>query len=145
LNKGVTLTAGSGGTTVLTTGVISGANNVTVLATGGTVTLSGANTFGGSGKTVAINSGTVKLGNAVGLGNAANAVSITSGAVLDLNGQTVTATNPLTINGTGISSGGVLINSSAAAATYSGLMMLGSVSSIVGPAAEISCSPIPAR
>ncbi|WP_143744020.1 beta strand repeat-containing protein, partial [Polynucleobacter cosmopolitanus] len=78
----------------------------------GTWWLSGANTFTGG---VTISAGTLKLGNAAGLGGSTSAASVTDGAVLDLNGQTVTNTNALTLNGTGISSGGALINSSTSA------------------------------
>ena len=83
----------------------------------GTWWLSGANTF--TGGTI-ISSGILELGNAAGLGGSAGAVSVTAGAALDLNGQTVTNTNALTLNGTGILSGGALINSSSTAATSAG-------------------------
>jgi autotransporter-associated beta strand protein len=46
----------------------------------------------------------------------------------------------LTISGTGISSGGALINSSATGATYAGLLTLGANSSIVGETGTISLS-----
>jgi hypothetical protein len=97
--------------------------------------------------------GTLQLGSATALGAAADTLSVTSGAVLDLNGQTIANTNPLTIsgagyNGTGTTTGigtafasftststdpsslGAMINTSSAAATYSGNVTLGAATSI---------------
>ncbi|MBU3590398.1 autotransporter-associated beta strand repeat-containing protein, partial [Polynucleobacter sp. 80A-SIGWE] len=113
-------------------GVISSTGAYGFTKTGsGTLTLSNANTYTG---TTTISAGTLKAGNAAALGpsTGAGAVSITSGAVLDLNGQALTNSGTLTIRGTGISSGGALINSSSTAASYSGLVALGAASSIVG-------------
>ena len=110
-----------------------GLNNFSLTKAGsGTLTLTGANTFGGSGDSVTVSAGTLQLGNAAALGNALNTVLVSNNAVLDLNGQAVANTNPLTINGAGISSGGALINSSATAATYAGTVALGSASSVGG-------------
>ena len=94
----------------------------------GTWTLSGTNTYTGN-TTVA--SGTLKLGaSTTSLGTGAGITSVTSGAGLDLNGFTLSNAEQLTLNGTGISSGGALINGSATAATYNGAITLGSASSI---------------
>ena len=49
-----------------------------------------------------------------------------AGAALDLNGITLSTAEPLTLNGTGINAGGALMNSSATAVSYSGLITLGS-------------------
>ena len=103
----------------------------------GTLTLSGANTFNGG---TTISAGTLQVGNATALGANGSAVSVTSGAVLDLNGTTMTNTNALTLNGTGIASGGALINSSATTGTYAGLITLGSASSIVAGTGNITIS-----
>ena len=67
-------------------------------------------------------------------------MTVATGAVLDLNGQTMTNTNPLTLNGTGISGGGALINSSTTAGTYAGLITLGSASSIMATSGNITIS-----
>lgn len=87
----------------------------------GILTLSGNNTYSG-GTTVSV--GTLKLGIAGALADAGN-VTVSSGAVFDLNGKNE-AINALTLNGTGISSGGALVNSSGTAA----ILTLGATSSL---------------
>ena len=62
---------------------------------------------------------------------------MSSGAVLDLNGYTLF--NPLTISGTGISSSGAIINSSATAATQSGAIIL-AADSILGGTGALNVS-----
>ena len=52
----------------------------------------------------------------------------------------MTNTNALTLNGTGIGGSGALINSSTTAATYAGLITLGSASSIVATSGNIALS-----
>jgi len=106
-----------------------------VKAGSGTQTLSGTNTYSG---TTTINAGTLKLNNTAALGTVAGATSVTSGAVLDLNGINYASVEPLTLNGTGITNGGALINSNAIDATYGGLLSLGSPSSIVATSGNIS-------
>ncbi len=109
----------------------------------GTLTLSGTNGFSGL---TTISVGTVKLGAA---GNATNTplgttgagtIGAATGAALDLNGFTLGTAEALTLNGTGVSSGGALTNSSASAATYSGLLILGSASSIIASNGNIILS-----
>jgi autotransporter-associated beta strand protein len=107
-------------------GMLRGNFNLTKVGAG-TLQLNAANSFGSSSTTFTISAGTVQLGNPIGLGNAANNIVVTAGAMLNLNNQQVLNTNPLTINGTGISSGGALQNG-----TYAGPITLGSNSSIVG-------------
>ncbi len=108
--------------------IISGTGSEGIVKAGtGTLTLSGNNAYTGS---TSINAGTLMLGNSNGLGTVAAGITVSSGAVLDLNGITMGSAEPLTLNGTGISAGGALINSGSAA-TYSGLISLGSSSSIV--------------
>jgi autotransporter-associated beta strand protein len=98
-----------------------------------TLTLSGSNAYAGL---TTISAGTLKLGGAGDvtnspLGTAVLGTTVTSGAALDLGGFSIATAEALTLNGTGISSGGALTNSSAAAATYPGLLTLGSATSIV--------------
>ena len=85
----------------------------------GTLVLAGANTHTGL---TTVNAGVLKLG--------AAGTSVTPGAALDLNGFTLGTAEALTVNSTGVASGGALTNSGAAAA-YSGPITLGSDSSIV--------------
>ena len=129
--------AAMSGISATLSGVISDTGGVTFndIANTGTLTLSGANTYSGG---TTISAGTLKLGNATALGAAVTGTTIASGAVLDLNGQTISNTEALTINGTGISNGGALINSNSAAASYAGLLTLGSASSIIGGAGRIA-------
>ena len=132
-------------------GTATGSSMASVLGTGtggltkagtGTWTVSGASTYTGA---TTVSAGTLKLGAAGDgtnspLGTVAGSTSITSGAVLDLNGYTLGTAEPLTIRGTGVSSGGALTNSSATAATYSGLLTLGAVSTVKASSGNIILS-----
>jgi autotransporter-associated beta strand protein len=132
---GLTLGGAATGSSIAS---IIGTNTGTLTKQGaGTWTVSGANTYTGG---TTISAGTLKIGNATALGGNAGAASVTSGAVLDLNGTTMTATNGLTLNGTGISSGGALTNSSASPGAYAGLITLGSASSFVANSGNIIVS-----
>src|SRR5260221_2431547 len=120
------------------TSVISGAFAI-IKAGAGILNLSGNSTYTGG---TTISAGTLQLGLAGSasdgpLGTTGVGTSVTSGAVLDLNGFTLTNAEPLTLNGTGIASGGALTNSSATNVTYSGLVTLGSSSSIVANSGTI--------
>jgi len=107
-------------------------------ASGTSVTLSGTNTF--TGLTTVNANGTLRLGasstasSSGPLGTTGAGTSITSSGVLDMNGFSLTssATEGLTINGTGISSGGALINSSGTGTTWAGTVALGSDASVGG-------------
>lgn len=101
--------------------------------TGGVLKLSGANTFYHN---LDVASGaTLQLGNASALGTAVagatDGTKVSSGGALDLNGQSVGAES-LSLSGTGISSGGALVNSSATAASHTGTVVLAADSSIGG-------------
>jgi len=114
-----------------------------------TLTLSNtANTFTG---TLTVSGGILATGSSGALGSGtANGVTVASGAALDLNGQTLSVTKALTINGSGITGLGMnntlgsLINSSnASAASWAGGVALGSASSI-GNAAFAATNSLPA-
>ena len=120
------LTIDGSGTSTLN-GIISGTGSITKTGTG-LLTLNATNTYSGG---TTISAGTVRITNASALGNSSGAVSVASGATLDLRSQTVTNTNALTLNGTGVNSGGALTNTGSAAASYAGLVTLGSDSSII--------------
>jgi autotransporter-associated beta strand protein len=94
-------------------GVLSDVGGLTISANNtGTTLLSGANTYSGGTSIIQGSSGhTVQVGNASALGSGATTVA--SGCVLDLNGTAnFNIGSTLTLNGTGISSGGALLNSS---------------------------------
>jgi autotransporter-associated beta strand protein len=93
------------------------------------LTLSGTNDY--TGATV-VNSGTLKLGDPDALGSTAGGTSVAYGAALDLGGVNYTNAEPLTLNGTGISNGGALMNSDVNQAAFAGPITLGSAASIVG-------------
>jgi autotransporter-associated beta strand protein len=112
-------------------GVVSGNFGFTKNGSGRLV-LSGSNTYTG---TTNINLGTLRLGAAgdatnTPLGTAAAGTVVASGASLDLFGHTLGTSEALTINGTGQFSFGALTNRSTTAATFSGLLTLGSHSTI---------------
>ena len=150
-SSGTTITTSSGitvapatGTTDTIAGVLAGNGTLTKNGTGTTV-LTGANTYTGA---TTIGAGVLKLGvssagttssitsSALGTG----AATVSDGAVLDVNGKTLL--NALTINGSGISSGGSLINSDTNnAATISHTVALGTDSS-VGGAGDITIGGI---
>ena len=120
-------------------GVISG-NLILTKSGAGTLILSGANNYSGL---TTIRAGTLQLGAAgdatnTPLGTTASGTSVTGGAVLDLNGFTLGAAESLTLNGTGISDSGALTNSSGTATTFSGLITLGSASSIATNAGDLN-------
>ena len=122
-------------------GVIGGADSLTKVGAG-IVTLSGDNTYTGA---TTISTGTLKLGAAgsganTPLGTIDAGTTVSATGALDLNGFTLATAEALTLNGTGVSSGGALANSSATAATYSGLLTLGSASSIVASSGNIVLS-----
>jgi autotransporter-associated beta strand protein len=114
-------------------GTISGTSSGIAKTGVGTMVLSGAsNNYSGL---TTINEGTLKLGSAGGdtnspLGTPTTGTIVNTGASLDLNGFTLGKTEPLTLNGTGVSGQGALINSSTTSATYSGSITLASSSSI---------------
>ncbi|MCX6226378.1 MAG: autotransporter-associated beta strand repeat-containing protein, partial [Bacteroidia bacterium] len=134
-----TITIGSDNTSpaaytgVISNGINSGGVSLTKTGTG-TLTLSGDNSYTGL---TTISAGIIKLGAGGGATNtplgttgAGTTVSAT-GAALDLNGFTLGTTELLNLNGTGVSSGGALTNSSATPVSYSGNIVLQSASSVV--------------
>ena len=138
-NRTFTVASGGGAADLVISSVISNAYGVTK-AGAGTMKLSASNTYTGL---TTISEGTLKLGTAGGatytpLGTTGSGTIVNSGATLDLNGFTLGTAEALTLNGTGIAGGGALTNSSATAASYSGLITLGSASSIVANAGNIN-------
>ncbi|OYW77350.1 MAG: hypothetical protein B7Z37_04705 [Verrucomicrobia bacterium 12-59-8] len=104
-----------------------------------TLILNAANT---STFNTVVSLGTLKLNSATALGAAADTLTISSGAVLDLNGQTLANTYPITVSGAGyggagtisgvgtVSSLGAIINTSNTAVSVAGTITLGAATSI---------------
>ncbi|MBL9146156.1 MAG: autotransporter-associated beta strand repeat-containing protein [Verrucomicrobiaceae bacterium] len=125
--------------TGIVTSVISNGSGVNSLSSvnkqGASIwTLAGNNSHSG---TTTVSAGTLKLGhpNALGsggwqFGNTAGATSITSGATVDLNGQQG-INEAITVRGTGIGSGGALVNNSTTAASIAA-GMVASISTTAG-------------
>jgi autotransporter-associated beta strand protein len=107
--------------------IISGApSSLTVTKSGaGSWTLSGANTYTGA---TTISAGTLEISNATALGTSAGTTTISANAALNISGG-ITVAEPITINGTGVSSGGA-IKFTSGNNTYSGAITLGSDSTI---------------
>lgn len=82
----------------------------------GTLVLGGNNSYFG---TTTVSAGTVRLDHPNGLGLGGGGTVVSAGGVLDLNGQSG-VNEILTLNGTGISSGGALVNNSANPASIAG-------------------------
>lgn len=120
-------------------GVLSGTSIGITKQGAGTLLLSGPNTYSGA---TLINVGTLRLGNAAALGTS-SATTVVDGATLDLNGTTLSTARPLTLNGTGITESGALMNSLGTGATYSGIITFNATASIVGGSGTITISGIP--
>ena len=88
------------------TGDITGTTGLNKSGTGG-LTISNANTF--SGNTV-ISGGYIEMQNAAALGNTTGSISVSAGATLRLNGGIAVGAKALSIEGSGVSSGGALRN-----------------------------------
>ncbi len=138
----LTLTGAGDGSILFAIGTGSGG----VIKSGaGTWTLSGSSTYTGA---TTINAGILKLGAAGGttntpLGTTASGTTVSgTGAALDLNGFTLGTAEALTLNGTGVSGGGALTNTSATSVNYSGLVTLGSDSSIIASNGAINLTNV---
>ena len=138
-----TLTLGGSGDITVSGSIASGASvtnttggNVSVTNTALTI-FSGNNAYLG---TTTVSSGArLRLGSVTALGATNSGTAISSGGSLDLNGQTIGA-EALTISGTGLSSSGVIFNSSASAATWSGKITPSAGSTIKATSGSITLS-----
>ena len=90
----------------------------------GTQILSGNNTYAGA---TTVSGGTLSITSATGLGTTAGGTTVNSGAALDINGVSVGA-EAITLNGTGVSSGGALTTSGTI--SLGGAITLGSNASL---------------
>ena len=137
MGSGQTLTKVGSNKLTLSNG--SGVDNVNLLlqVDAGTVVLNKASTSGGAHSVGGL---TINSGGVVQLSGSGGyqiydgaAAAVNSGGVLDMFGQNQTfTTGSLTLSGTGISSGGALINSSGSSSTLTGAVVLGANSSFGG-------------
>jgi len=141
----------NGGTLTGTTGILTGASYTVQSGTisailsgavaltksaGGTVTITSANTYTGA---TTVSGGVLNIQNSSALGAVAGGVTVRSGAVLQLQGGIAVGAEALTLNGTGISSGGALRNISGTN-SWSGAVTLGSAGRINSDAGTLTVS-----
>lgn len=108
------------------TGILSSSGGGLTKVGTGTLTLTGTNTHTGA---TTVTAGVLNIQNASALGTTATGTSVTGGAALEIQGGITVGAEALTLNGTGISSGGALRNISGNN-TYGGLVTLGSAARI---------------
>ncbi len=148
-------TGGQGNLIINSTGTtnLSGFNTYTgtTQISGGTVNVKNVFAFGGNRLTDATIPGTNGTGTSGGTVTGTytgfststisyGAVSVANGATVDLYGTTMMGANAMTINGSGVSAGGVIKNSQATGATYVGAVTLGSASTINAASGDITLS-----
>jgi autotransporter-associated beta strand protein len=134
---GQTLTIDTANVTGSGTFTVGGAGNVFVASAlqqtagltkdgSGTLTLSTANSYTG---TTTITAGAINVQNSAALGTTAAGVTVASGGALELQGGVAIIGEPLSLNGTGIASGGALRNVSGNN-SYGGVITLAAASQI---------------
>ena len=128
LNDGSsTVTTGGGVNDGQTAGVISGG---TLTKSGnGTFVMAGANTYTGL---TTVSAGVLNIQNATATGTTAGGVTVTANAALEVQGGITVGAEALTLNGTGISSGGALrsVGTGNLTNTWGGAITLGSTARI---------------
>ncbi|MCX7402779.1 MAG: autotransporter-associated beta strand repeat-containing protein, partial [Planctomycetia bacterium] len=102
------ITVNSGGTLTESVAGSIGVNNAATLTVAGTATLSGSNTY--SGLTTVSSGGVLNIRNGIALGTIAGATTVVSGGALEIQGNIMTLSEALTLNGTGIGGNGALRN-----------------------------------
>jgi len=130
-----TVTVSDPGTTLLISGVISGAGGVTK-AGAGILALSAANTNTG---VTTVSAGTLDVRNNAALGTVAGATTVSAGATLRINGTGLAIAEPITLNGSGVGGSGALSNL-ANNNTISGAITLGSAARINSDAGTLTVS-----
>jgi len=104
---------------------------------GSAIVLNQQNTY--TGATTVNANATARASHANAFGTTAGGVSVTSGGAIELSGGITVGTEALTLNGTGISSGGALRNT-ANDNTWQGDVTLGSASSVVATSGTLTLS-----
>jgi autotransporter-associated beta strand protein len=105
--------------------------------TTGTVALNASNNYNGT--TTVSSNATVLLGNNNALGTTNSGTTVVSGGALDLGGSAISG-EALSVEGTGVSSGGAIKNSSASAASFSGPVTLTAATTIAATNGKITLS-----
>lgn len=115
---------------------LQGSGNLTKIGDGTLSLGNGSSNFGTFTGQIFVNNGTLTTGavSSNPFGDTANGTTVASGAVLDVKGVSIGA-EPLTISGTGISGGGVLISSAGTGGTATGPITLAADSSVGGATA----------
>jgi autotransporter-associated beta strand protein len=113
---------------------INGSTGIAINGSAG-VTFAGANSFTGP---IAINAGTLTISNGNALGNIGvlSGVTVANGTSLRLQGGITTNAQPLTLNGTGASTGA--LNNLTGSNTYAGPVTLASPSTVTATAGTLS-------
>ncbi|MFM8508176.1 MAG: beta strand repeat-containing protein, partial [Actinomycetota bacterium] len=119
-----TLTSGSAGSTTFS-GTITGTGGIAKSGSSTTLTLATSGTYSG---TTTVSEGTLAISHASALGTTDGATSVVSGATLSISNG-ITLAEPLTIRGSGVSTGGAL-RSTSGTNTISGLVTLAEASEI---------------
>jgi autotransporter-associated beta strand protein len=131
LNTDSTVRVATGSLTV--SGPIGGGGGLTKTGSN-TLTLSGNNTYTGA---TSVGAGTLQVGSATALGDSGTGTTVASGAALAVSGG-ITAAEPLTLNGTGINSGGALRTADATSNTWSGAISLPTDSAVGGASGSLA-------
>ena len=135
-----TVTIDVAATSTLTLGgVLSGAGGITKTSAG-TLTLSGTNTYTGA---TTLSAGVLDLQSNAALGTTAGTTSVTSGAAIQVDGSGLTIAEPVTLNGTGVSSGGAIRNL-ANSNSWTGTMTLATAARINSDGGTLTASAITA-
>ena len=136
-NRLFTIADGAAATDLDVSAVVSGAFTLTK-AGAGTMVLSGANTYTHA---TTVSAGALNIRNATGLGTTAAGTTVSNGAALEVQGGIAVGAEALTINGSGISSGGALRNISGTN-SWSGAVTLGSSSTVGSDADKLTLSGV---
>jgi autotransporter-associated beta strand protein len=115
--------------------IIAGDAGLTKSGTG-TLTLGGANTYTG---VTTVSAGVLAVTSATGLGGTADATTVASGAALQVSGG-IGIAEPITLNGTGISTDGALRKLGSNTTTLTGAISLGSAARINSDAGTLTIS-----
>ena len=129
------LTVGGAGNTTINSIIGTTSGTLTKDETG-TLILTGANTFTGL---TSITGGVLNIRNASALGTTAGATFVSSGAALELQGGLTIGAEALTLNGSGVSSGGAL-RSVSGTNSFGGAITADSASTITADAGSLTLS-----